>query len=45
MPGMGMTYRIKRRIAGIGTHRELLYSCTVYREIVASQLAEEELVR
>ncbi|BAD41001.1 ABC transporter ATP-binding protein [Symbiobacterium thermophilum] len=31
------------RVAGIGTHRELLQSCEVYREIVASQLAEEEL--
>lgn len=31
------------RVAGMGTHRELLQSCEVYREIVASQLAEEEL--
>jgi ATP-binding cassette subfamily B protein len=31
------------RIAGIGTHRELLQSCSVYREIVASQLSEEEI--
>lgn len=31
------------RIAGIGTHRELLGSCGVYREIVASQLSEEEI--
>ena len=31
------------RVAGIGTHRELLQSCEVYREIVASQLSEEEL--
>ncbi len=30
-------------IAGIGTHRELLDSCAVYREIVASQLSEEEI--
>ena len=30
-------------IAGIGTHRELMSSCQVYREIVSSQLAEEEL--
>ena len=28
-------------VAGIGTHRELLESCQIYREIVASQLAEE----
>ena len=31
------------RIAGIGTHRELLNTCRVYREIVSSQLSEEEL--
>ena len=32
------------RIAGKGTHRELLCSCTVYKEIAMSQLSEEELV-
>lgn len=31
------------RIAGIGTHRELLSTCEVYREIVTSQLSEEEI--
>lgn len=31
------------RIAGMGTHQELLDSCRVYREIVTSQLAEEEI--
>ncbi len=31
------------QISGIGTHKELLNSCKVYREIVASQLSEEEL--
>lgn len=31
------------RVAGIGTHRELLQSCPVYYEIAASQLSEEEL--
>jgi ATP-binding cassette subfamily B multidrug efflux pump len=31
------------RIAGIGTHRELYAGCEVYREIVASQLSEEEI--
>lgn len=31
------------RIAGIGTHRELLKDCAVYREIAASQLSPEEL--
>jgi ATP-binding cassette subfamily B multidrug efflux pump len=30
-------------IAGIGTHKELLNTCEVYREIVSSQLSEEEL--
>lgn len=30
-------------VAGIGTHSELMKTCTVYREIVASQLSEEEL--
>jgi ATP-binding cassette subfamily B multidrug efflux pump len=33
----------KGRIAGIGKHKELLNTCDVYREIVASQLSEEEL--
>lgn len=31
------------QISGIGTHQELIISCKVYREIVASQLSEEEL--
>ena len=31
------------QISGIGTHKELLTICKVYREIVASQLSEEEL--
>jgi ATP-binding cassette subfamily B multidrug efflux pump len=31
------------KVVGMGTHRELLQSCQVYREIAASQLAEEEL--
>lgn len=31
-------------IAGIGTHRELLDTCTVYREIAESQLTKEALV-
>ncbi len=31
------------RVAGIGTHRELLANCTIYREIVASQLSEEAI--
>ena len=30
-------------IAGIGTHRELLQNCEVYKEIAYSQLSEEEL--
>ena len=31
------------RIAGIGTHQELLAGCPVYQEIASSQLSEEEL--
>jgi ATP-binding cassette subfamily B protein len=31
------------KIAGIGTHKELYQTCEVYREIVASQLSEEEI--
>ncbi|RJX39484.1 ABC transporter ATP-binding protein [Paenibacillus pinisoli] len=30
------------RIAGVGTHRELMEGSEIYREIVASQLSEEE---
>lgn len=30
------------RMAGIGSHRELIKSCPVYQEIVASQLSETE---
>lgn len=30
-------------IVGIGTHRELMQTCEVYREIASSQLSEEEL--
>lgn len=31
------------KVAGIGTHAELLQTCDIYREIVASQLAEEAI--
>jgi ATP-binding cassette subfamily B protein len=31
------------QVAGIGTHRELMRTCAVYREIVASQLSPEEV--
>jgi ATP-binding cassette subfamily B protein len=31
------------KIAGMGKHPELMHSCAVYREIVLSQLSEEEL--
>ncbi len=31
------------RIAGMGTHKELYATCSVYKEIVASQLSEEEI--
>ncbi|HBQ85268.1 MAG TPA: multidrug ABC transporter ATP-binding protein, partial [Syntrophomonas sp.] len=30
-------------MAGMGSHKELINSCAVYREIVYSQLSEEEL--
>ncbi len=32
------------KVAGIGTHRELMKDCEVYREIAQSQLSREELV-
>lgn len=31
------------RMAGLGTHRELMKNCEVYRQIAMSQLSEEEL--
>jgi ATP-binding cassette subfamily B protein len=31
------------KVVGIGRHRELLQSCSVYKEIAMSQLSEEEL--
>ncbi len=31
------------RVVGAGTHRQLIGTCEVYREIVLSQLSEEEL--
>jgi ATP-binding cassette subfamily B multidrug efflux pump len=34
----------KGRIVGLGTHRELLESCEVYRDIALSQLSQEELL-
>jgi len=33
----------KGKIAGMGTHQELLKTCDVYKEIVSSQLTEEEI--
>lgn len=33
------------RIAGVGTHRELLETCEVYNQIAKSQLSEEDLKR
>ncbi|MNF19405.1 Multidrug resistance ABC transporter ATP-binding/permease protein BmrA [compost metagenome] len=33
------------RIAGTGTHRELLAGCRVYREICESQLSSEEVAQ
>lgn len=32
------------KVVGKGTHKELLRSCAVYKEIAASQLSEEEMV-
>ena len=31
------------RIAGLGTHKELMKTCRVYADIARSQLSEEEL--
>lgn len=33
----------KGEVAGIGTHKELLKNCDIYREIAYSQLSEEDL--
>ena len=33
------------KIAGIGTHNELLRSCEAYYQIASSQLSQEELRR
>jgi ATP-binding cassette subfamily B multidrug efflux pump len=33
------------RVVGIGTHKELMQDCNVYREIALSQLSKEELNR
>lgn len=33
------------RVVGIGTHKELLRTCEVYRQIASSQLSEEELAK
>lgn len=34
----------KGRIAGMGTHSQLMKGCTVYREIARSQLSDEEIL-
>ena len=31
------------KVAGYGTHKELLENCSIYREIALSQLSEKEL--
>ena len=31
------------KIAGMGTHKELLENCEVYKQIALSQLSKEEL--
>ncbi|MBD3107810.1 ABC transporter ATP-binding protein [Bacillus sp. AGMB 02131] len=33
----------KGKVAGIGTHKQLMDTCDVYKEIVSSQLSEEEI--
>ena len=33
----------KGQIVGMGKHKELMQTCEVYREIVSSQLSEEEI--
>ena len=33
------------KVAGIGTHKELLKNCEVYRQIASSQLSEAELAK
>ena len=33
------------RVAGMGTHKELMESCEVYRQIALSQLSEKEAER
>ncbi|MEO8784812.1 MAG: ABC transporter ATP-binding protein, partial [Candidatus Saccharimonadales bacterium] len=35
----------KGRMAGIGTHHQLMHSSKVYREIASSQLSTEELAK
>ena len=32
-------------VVGIGTHKEVLENCSVYYDIAASQLSEEELAQ
>jgi ATP-binding cassette subfamily B multidrug efflux pump len=32
-------------VVGIGTHKELLENCSIYYDIAASQLSEEELAK
>ena len=47
IPAMGYkTYEVvldEGRVAGVGTHRELMETCPAYQEIALSQLTEEEL--
>ena len=31
------------KMVGVGTHKELLKTCEVYKQIATSQLSEEEL--
>ena len=35
----------KGQVVGTGTHEELVKNCDVYKDIVASQLSEEEATK
>ena len=48
--GIGIIYaakilgeKLQGKVAGIGTHKQLMESCQVYKEIVLSQLSAEEV--
>mgnify|MGYP003610304076 CR=1 FL=1 len=40
----GVSFSVNEgEVIGMGTHRELLKSCSIYYDIASSQLTEEEL--